>query len=252
MNPNLAKNYDVVWSPIEGTSQELAIDTRCHHTLYTGTRGPGKTCTQLMRFRRRVGLGYGKFWRGVIFDREFKNLSDIIAQSKRFFPEFNDGARFLESPSELKWIWPTGEELLFRYVKKLGDYDNFHGHEYPFIGWNELTKHPTGELYDKMMSTNRSSFDPEKDTPKLRNENNVPKTNPDGSYVYLTHDGKPLPRIPLEVFSTTNPSGPGHNWVKRRFILPAPYGHIVTNEIEVYSPRMQTEVTVKKTQVAIF
>lgn len=233
-------NLEVVWEPIKGSSQELAIDTRCHHTLYHGTRGPGKTITQLMRFRRRVGIGYGSFWRGVIFDKEYKNFADIIAQSKRFFSKFDDGAKFISSPSDLKWVWPTGEELLFRHVKKLSDYDNFHGHEYPFIGWNELTKHATAELYDKLMSTNRSSFTPERDTPRKA----------DGTFE--THDGRPLPQIPLEVFSTTNPSGPGHNWVKRRFINCAKNGEVVRIKTTVFDPKKQEDVEVTKTQVAIF
>jgi hypothetical protein len=568
---------NVIWEPIPGSSQELAIDTRCHHTLYHGTRGPGKTITQLMRFRRRVGLGYGAYWRGVIFDCEFKNLSDLVAQSKRFFMQFNDGAKFHESASDFKWTWPTGEELLLRHVKKLSDYDGFHGHEYCleenqllptedgpvaikdievgnkiytpngfkrvarkfnvglkkcvtvstytsdgrlrcsqlqsedhrlltnelkfsraqlhlncnvlqfdgkiplqedfyklhddscpdtqlfsfeqedgeissikfgkilrtflqdlfsehlflrhlepllleypwheqdlpiephgvlksflqslghkvsqleqslgqaqlvelflqcqvlkkcllsvqtpddlfelhkslgltgdcffgyglrdelarrgkgtfqflvqrlldvlkpilnvplgdlevlaehtrpcthafqhpyqkdrliqsdlelstgfsfvesagelpcydievedvncymtytgivnkncFIGWNELTKHPTGELYDKMMSVNRSSFIPERHTPR------------DRSGDFVTPDKKPLPEIPLEVFSTTNPSGPGHNWVKRRFIDCAKNGEVVKTEVEVFNPRTQKEQVMIKTQVAIF
>jgi hypothetical protein len=72
----------------------------------------------LARFRRNVGLGYGSFWRGVIFDTEYKNLTDIITQSKRMYRLFNDGARYLASASELRWVWPTGEELLFRFGKK--------------------------------------------------------------------------------------------------------------------------------------
>jgi hypothetical protein len=230
----------VVWEPIPGTSQELALNSPCHHTLYHGTRGPGKTITQLMKFRKRVGLGYGSFWRGVIFDKEFKNLGDLVAQSKRFFKAFDDGAKFLESASEYKWVWPTGEELLFRHTKKLSDYDGFHGHEYPFIGWNELTKHATGELYDKLMSTNRSSFMPEVHTPK------------DSQGVYLTADKKPLPPIPLEVFSTTNPSGPGHNWVKRRFINIAENGEVVRTSVKVFDPKTQQDVDITRTQVAIF
>lgn len=231
---------EVVWRPIPNSSQELALDTRCDHTLYHGTRGPGKTAVQLMRFRKNVGVGYGPFWRGVIFDKEFKNLSDLVAQSKKFFKAFGDGAVFKESASEYKWVWPTGEELLFRHAKKLVDYDAFHGHEYPFIGWNELTKHTTLELYDKMMSTNRSSFIPELHTPK----------NPDGTYA--TPDGKPLPPIPLQVFSTTNPSGPGHNAVKRRFITCAKNGQVVKKVIKVFDPKTQSEVEVVKKQVAIF
>src|SRR5262245_40824371 len=95
----IASSLEHVWTPIPGSSQELALDTRCHHTLYTGARGPGKTDTQLMRFRRRVGVGYGEFWRGIILDREYKNLDDLVAKSKRWFLKFQDGAKFLESAS---------------------------------------------------------------------------------------------------------------------------------------------------------
>lgn len=229
-------DVDIVWQPVPGkngfpSSQALALDSRADHTLYHGTRGPGKTITQLMRFRRRVGMGYGEYWRGVIFDREFKNLSDLVAQSKRFFNKFDDGAKWLSSASDYKWVWPTGEELLFRHIKRLSDYDAFHGHEYPFIGWNELTKYPTSELYDKMMSTNRSSFTPEKDSPDQENL---------------------LPEIPLEVFSTTNPSGVGHNWVRRRFIDVAPYGKVVKEAIEIFNPKTQQEEIVTISQVSIF
>jgi hypothetical protein len=114
--------------------------------MYTGARGPGKTDTQLMRFRRNVGVGYGPFWRGVIFDREYKNLDDLVNKSRRWFNQFGDGARFLSSAQDYKWTWPTGEELLFRAIKKLDDYWNYHGQEFPFIGWNELCKYPTLEL----------------------------------------------------------------------------------------------------------
>jgi len=234
-------DYEVIWQPLPGTSQELAIDSRCHHTLYEGARGPGKTITQLMRYRRRVGIGYGEYWRGVIFDLEFDHLAGLVAESKKWFLKFDDGAKFLESASQYKWVWPTGEELLFRHVKKLADYEGFHGHEYPFIGWNELTKHPSNDLYKKFMSVNRSTFDPERDTPKNS------KTGE-----YLTPDKKPLPPIPLEVFSTTNPHGPGHNWVKDQFIDPAPRGVVVRTDVEVFNPQTQKNEIVTKTQVAIF
>jgi hypothetical protein len=218
---------EIVWKPIPGTSQEIALDTRAHETLYCGSRGPGKTDAQLMRFRRFVGIGYGPFWRGVIFDREYKNLDDLVAKSKRWFYAFQDGARFLSSKGEYKWVWPTGEELLFRTLKGKDEYWNYHGQEFPFIGWNELTKYPDPDLYDIMMSCNRSSFLPEKDNPSL-------------------------PEIPLQIFSTTNPKGPGHNWVKKRFIDPAPYGKIVWKEKEVFNPRTKEQELIKRSQVTIF
>lgn len=241
--PVSAETTNVIWEPVPGSSQAFAIATRAHHTLYHGARGPGKTITQLMRFRSRVGIGYGEYWRGVIFDREFKNLSDLVAQSQRFFPKFEDGCQWLSSANSYKWVWPTGEELLFRHVKKLEHYDAFHGHEYPFIGWNELTKHPTAELYDKFMSVNRCSFLPEKHTPTIIQ---------DGELAYDTPDGKPLPPISLEVFSTTNPNGPGHNWVKRRFIDVAKNGEIVKNTVSYFDNLKAEEIEVTRTQVAIF
>ncbi len=225
----------VVWRPIPGSSQELALDSRCNHTMYTGTRGPGKTDTQLMRFRRRVGIGYGPFWRGVIFDRQYKNLDDLLSKSKRWFYAFNDGAEWLASTSSYKWVWPSGEELLFRSIESDDDYDDYHGQEFPFIGWNELTKYPSPILYNKMMSCNRSSFTIEKDAPR-------------------GPDGKPIdiPPIPLEVFSTCNSYGPGHGWVKARFIDVAPYGQVVYNTVRVFNPRTQKEEDVTRTQVALF
>lgn len=231
--------YDVVWTPFEG-SQAMALDSRADHTLYHGTRGPGKTTTQLMRFLKNVGRGYGAFWKGVIFDVTFKTLGGLVADSLKWFSKLDDGAKFLSSESQYKWVWPTGEELLFRHVSRIQDYANFHGHEYPFIGWNELTKWPNSELYDQMMSVNRSSFDPIINTPK------------DSKGNYLTPDGKPLPPLQMVVFSTTNPSGVGHAWVKRKFIDPAPSGTVVRTHIKIFNPQTEKEEVYTRKQVAIF
>ncbi len=223
-------NINVVWQPLPG-SQVIAMTAPCNHIVYEGTRGPGKTDTQLMRFRSRVGMGYGKFWRGIIFDRQYRNLDDLINKSSRWFNEFDDGATFSGAGGGGRWRWPTGEELLFRHIKKPADYWLYHGHEYPSMGWNELTKYPTSELYDLMMSCNRSSFRPED---------------------YPLEDGTLLPPIPLEVFSTTNPFGPGHNWVKRRFIDVGKPGEVIKTSINVFNPRTQEREDVVKSQVRIF
>lgn len=53
-----------------------------------------------------------------------------------------------------------------------------------FVGWEELSNWATDECYLTMMSTNRSS-------------------NPD---------------VPRKYRATTNPAGPGHSWIKARFI----------------------------------
>ncbi len=226
--------FKVIWKPLPG-SQTLVMSCPCNSILYEGTRGPGKTDSQLMAFRKNVGKGYGAFWRGVIFDREYKNLDDLISKSKRWFPQFEDGARFIASRSDYKWVWPTGEELLFRQIKKKADYWNYHGQEFPFIGWNELSKYPTSELFDEMMSCNRSSFRPE----------DYPMPDGKGGHWYLSP-------IPLVIFSTTNPYGAGHNWVKAKFIDVAPPGVVVTRTFDVFNPATQQREPITKTQVRIF
>lgn len=252
----IVQDRKVVWTPLPG-SQTLAMACPAHIILYHGTRGPGKTDSQLMRFRRRVGQGYGRHWRGVIFDREYKNLDDLISKSLRWFPEFNDGpkgkARFLSSKSDYKWVWPTGEELLFRTVRRDADYWSYHGQEFPFIGWNELTKYPNDNLFEMMMSCNRSSFRPE-DYPLIIDGDHYRKT---GEILFCDEDDRSaeeflLPEIPLEVFATCNPFGVGHNWVKKRFINAAPPGKLVRKAINVFNPRTQRREDVVKYQVHLF
>ena len=105
-----------------------------------------------------------------------------------------------------------------------------------FIGFNELTKYPTSYLYDTIQSCNRSGF--------------IPELHP--VYNRETKQYHILPPIPLMVFSTTNPSGVGHNWVKKRFIDVAPYGHIVYRDSEVFNPATGEMIRLRKSQVAIF
>lgn len=193
---------NVIWKPQDG-SQSLFLSCPFNEILYEGSRGPGKTDALLMRFARNVGVGYGDHWRGIIFRREFKELGDIVTKSKRWFRQIFPEARFLKSPQDYKWVFPDGEELLFRTFNGPDDYWNFHGHEYPFIGWEELTTWPNSESYLSMFSCNRTSYRPHFD--KRGNQ-----LGPDS--------------LSCEVASTTNPWGRGHNWVKKYFINPAPAG----------------------------
>lgn len=214
----------------------FAVDHPSHCFVIDDFVVTHNTDAQLMRFRRNVGQGYGRYWRGIIFDREYKNLDDLVSKSMRWFPEFKDGARFMSSKADYRWVWPTGEELLFRAIKKDTDYWGYHGQEFPFIGWNELTKYPNDNLFESMMSCNRSSF--------------LPMEHPQ----YYGDDPTPhyLDELPLEIFITTNPHGAGHNWVKKRFITPGKPGQIVRRVVNVFNPRTQQREDIAKTQTHIF
>lgn len=125
----LPAGYKKVWEPI-AESQKLALSCPAQIILLQGTRASGKTDVSLMRFRRFVGIGYGEFWRGIVYDVSYRALDDIVNRAKRWFSRFNDGSKFYASKSDYKYVWKTGEELLFRSISTKEDYENsLHGQE---------------------------------------------------------------------------------------------------------------------------
>jgi hypothetical protein len=141
-----------------------------------------------MDFLKYVGRGFGPAWRGILFRQSYPNLEEVIAKSLRWFPQIAPGAKY--NGSKYCWVFPTGEMLYFRHASHERDYANYHGHEYPWVAFEELTNWPNDKLYIDMMSVCRSSF----------------------------------PGMPRHFRATTNPFGVGHHWVKSRFIDPAPRG----------------------------
>ena len=185
----------VIWQPHPG-SQALFLSCPIYECLYEGTRGPGKTDALLMDFCQFVGKGYQTEWKGILFRREYKEFDDIIEKSRKWFPKIFPGAKFIASKGDYKWQFPDGEKLFLRTAKKPSDYDSYHGHGNPWIGWEELTSWPDDELYIAMLSICRSSH----------------------------------PGMPRHYRSTCNPWGVGHHWVKSRFISPMPRGIVIEDE----------------------
>lgn len=179
----LGQLVPAAWAPQKG-SQESFLRSQIFETLFHGTRGPGKTDCLLMDFAQHVGRGYGAAWRGIIFRQSYPQLADIQAKSEKWFKIiYGTQAKF--NKSKMMWEWKTGEALLLRHMNSPSDYWNYHGHEYPFIGWEELSNWATDECYKSMFSCCRSS----------------------------------TAGIPRKIRSTTNPYGPGHNWIKNRWRL---------------------------------
>jgi len=206
------------WKPLPGSQSIVMSHSHVFEILYHGTRGPGKSDTILMDFAQFVGRGWGLQYKGIIFRQTFPQLEDLITKSKRWFPTMFPGAKW--NGSAYKWVFADGEELLFRQFNKPGDYWKYHGQEFQFIGWDELTNWATMEGYTSMFSCLRT-------------------THPD---------------IPLRVRATTNPYGPGHNLVKFHFELPAKDGVRRRKTYEFTNPetgevirRQLTRLTVKGT-----
>lgn len=184
-----------VWAAQYG-SQELTLSCPVKEILVEGNRGSMKSITALMDFAKGIGQGWGSHYTGICFRNEYKHLGDLIAKSKLFFKAVFPDAIFKKSPSELKWVFAGGEELLFRHGKTLADYEAFHGHEYPWQFFDELTNFPDLQFYDAMASCCRS----------------------------------PVKGIYKRRLSATNPHGQAHTLVKKRFIDPAPPNTVINDE----------------------
>ena len=211
------------WEPLKGC-QELAISAPVDEVLFHGTRGGGKSEAQIARFVIEVGKGYGAHWRGIIFDRKYKSLGDLVGKSHQMIPIACPKAEWKEG--KFKWVFPGGEELLFRHIARVEEYRDYHGQEFPFVGWNELTSYASSEIYDLISSCVRTSF-------------------------IAPADGSLAP-LPMCIFSTTNPLGAGHAWVKKKFIDGGGDCTIQDEHTEVFNPRTQRREDLVKTKVAIF
>lgn len=181
---------NIVWAPHKGSQVDF-IRCPIYEVLYEGTRGPGKTAGLLMDFAQHCGVGFGPHWRGVLFRETYPQLADVVSKSKGLFYRAFPGIKF--NHGDFAWTWPTGEQLLFRHMRVEEDYWNYHGHEYPWIGWEELTNWASSSCYESMKACSRSSN----------------------------------PGMPRKYRSTANPYGVGHNWVKSYFVDPSPPGVVI-------------------------
>ncbi len=206
-----------VWAP-QSKSQRAFLDCPCYEVLYTGTRGNGKSDALIMDFAKNCGQGFGQEWRGILFRRTYAELRDIVAKMKKWFPQIFPTSTFNES--KMTWLWPDGENLRLSYMSGEQDYWAYHGHSYPWIGWEELTTWADDKCYRVMMSTSRST----------------------------------VRGMPMRIRSTTNPYGPGHNWVKARFQLPVPHGSTYGKIIqqEDLPPRVAVHGYLAENQILLY
>ncbi|RPJ39876.1 MAG: terminase [Planctomycetaceae bacterium] len=154
--------------------------------FYGGAAGGGKSDFLLGDFLQDVTL-YGKAWKGILFRRTYPELEELISRSKEIYPQ--TGAKW--SDQKKLWTWPNGANLKMRYAERNDDVLRYQGHQYTWVGWDELTQWPTLFCYRYLRS-------------RLRSAHHVPTKR---------------------IRSAANPGGPGHLEVKRYFVDPAPGGY---------------------------
>lgn len=154
--------------------------------LYGGAVYGGKSDFLLGDFAQDVPRPYGKYWHGILFRKSYKALEDLIARSKVIYPQWFPGCKWTGSSKELEkaWIWPNGATLRMRHMDHSDDWQEYWGHAYTWIGWDELALWPDPTAYKMLKARLRSA------------QANIPNKR---------------------IRASANPGGPGHHWVRAYF-----------------------------------
>jgi|CXWL01.1.fsa_nt_gi hypothetical protein len=119
-------------------------------------------------------------YHGLAVRRNYDDMVDWIGRAKILLGVL--GARFVSNPAQ--FIFPSGAHIRVGHLKDEDAYQKYQGAEHQRVLIEELTQIPSEESYLKLISSCRSTVD----------------------------------GLKPQVFCTTNPGGPGHLWVKSRFV----------------------------------
>lgn len=173
--------------------------------FFGGARGGGKTDAMLGEWISHQDQ-YGENCVGLMVRRERTQLIETIERSRQMFLPL--GAKFHEQ--EKLWRFPNGSRLRFSYLERDSDADAYQGHSYTRVYVEEIGTFPSPSPILKLMATLRSGHG-----------------------------------IPCGLRATGNPGGPGHQWVRARYIDPAPLGWKTLTETFV-NPWTKEKVTREK------
>lgn len=175
----------VVWEAQPGP-QSWLLDCPADEILFGGARGGGKSDGVLGEWLEHQEE-YGVNAIGLCVRRERVQLTELIERSRILFTQLK--AVFHEQ--DKMWRFPSGARLKFAYLENDSDAQNYQGHSYTRVYIEEMGTFPDPKPIMKLMATCRP---------------------PHGS------------NTPCKFIATANPGGPGHLWIKQRYIDPAPLG----------------------------
>ena len=160
--------------------------------FFGGARGGGKTDAVLGEWAAHASY-YGRDAVGLIVRRTRIQLTETFERAKAIYLPL--GAKFTEAP--MRALMPGGGRLTFAYLERDADADNYQGHSYSRIYIEEVGTFPSPVPILKLFAALRSGAG-----------------------------------VPCRMRLTGNPGGPGHQWVKARYIDPAPLGWEIIRDAE--------------------
>ena len=177
------KAQEVIFQPNPGPQSDF-LSAPEQEVLYGGAAGGGKSYAMLADPVRYFNNSKAKM---LLVRRTTEELRELVAVSKELYPRAIPGIKFLER--DKTWVAPSGATLWLSYLDRDDDVSRYQGQAYSWIGFDELTQWPTPYAWNYMRTRLRT-------------------TKESGLKLYQR--------------GTTNPGGPGHHWVKKMFVDPAP------------------------------
>ena len=179
-----AKQQEVVFSPNPGPQTEFLAAPE-REVLYGGSAGSGKSFALLADPMRYFGVAA---FNGLLLRRTNDELRELQWKAQELYPKAYPGAKWQEKKSQ--WTFPSGARFWMTYLERDDDVMRYQGQSFSYIAVDELTQYATPFSFVYLRSRLRTT-DPE---------------------------------LPIFMRATSNPGGPGHQWVKKAFIDPAPPG----------------------------
>lgn len=124
-------------------------------------------------------------YRALILRRTFPELREVMDRAHEAFGRM--GSEWVAS--EKRWRFPSGATVEFGYCESFADAMQYQGQEFHYLAFDEIGQLPDERTWVFLMTNQRR------------------KTKE------------------LQVFArcSANPGGPGHGWLKRRFVTPCPW-----------------------------
>ena len=163
--------------------QASLLSCPANEILYGGARAGGKSYGILLDWLAHEAR-YGHYARGILFRRTIPELEDMLEKARAILPGF--GWRYAEQ--RRTWQAPSGATLKMRYLERDAHADRYQGHQYSWMGLDELGSWPRPDPINKLRATLRS-----------------------------VHVGDRVRMV-----ASANPGGVGHNWIRKRYINPVP------------------------------
>jgi hypothetical protein len=213
----------MIFAPQPGFQTEVLL-CPIYDILCGGARYAGKSFLQMLFFLKgnpdqpqgykdaNTSYVYHPYYRALVLRRNYKDMSSWISKAIQMYESSAIGGKWQKTEGMFQFPHPVsgdlryGAQILVDHLGDEGAFRKYIGHEYHRMGIEELTFIPTRELYLGVSTSCRTT----------------------------------LAELRPQLLNTSNPEGPGLQWVKKHYMFHPTTGDRVKPktpiEEEVFNP----------------